>query len=68
METKEKDVEQVFVSQVQAAKILDIKPRTIKLWRKRYEDFPKPYVVSGNAIFFKKDEIIEWMERRRKDA
>ncbi|GAB6045114.1 hypothetical protein JCM11957_07120 [Caminibacter profundus] len=65
---EEKQTEQIYVNQKEAAKILGIKPGTIKVWRRKFEDFPKPCRVSNNAVFFAKDEIIEWMEKRRTNA
>ena len=59
--------EEVYISQIQAAKMLGIKPSTIKSWRKKYLDFPKPYRISNNAVHFKKSEIEEWMEKRREE-
>jgi len=67
MEAAEKELEQVYVNQVQAAQILGIAVPTIKKWRKLYDDFPKPRKVSQSAVFFKKDEIIDWMEKRREE-
>ena len=64
METQ-KEVKQIYVNQVQAAEILGIAPPTIKKWRKKFKDFPKPRIVSPTAVFFNKDEIIDWMEKRR---
>jgi predicted DNA-binding transcriptional regulator AlpA len=54
-----------YIIQPEAAKFLGIKISTIKKWRKTYEDFPKPIKVSDTAIFFKKKELEEWMEKRR---
>jgi len=65
MEAIEKELEQVYVNQVQAANILGIAVPTIKKWKKQFKDFPKSYKVSERAVHFKKDEIIEWMEKRR---
>jgi len=67
MEAVEKELEQVYVNQVQAAQILGIKVPTIKKWRKKFKDFPKPYKISERAVHFKKDEIIDWMEKRREE-
>ena len=64
METQ-KEVQQIYVNQAEAAKILGVALPTIKKWRKVYADFPKPRKVSQSAVFFKRDEIIDWMEKRR---
>ena len=61
----QKEVQQIYVNQAEAAKILGVALPTIKKWRKKFKDFPKPRKVSQSAVFFKKDEIINWMEKRR---
>ena len=65
---EEKQTEQIYVNQKEAAKILGIKTGTLKVWRKKYEDFPRPCRVSNNAVHYKVSELIEWMERRRENA
>ena len=64
----EQKIEQIYITQAEAAKILGIKLPTIKKWRKKHKDFPKPYITSGTDVRFKKSEIIEWMEKRRVNA
>jgi len=61
----QKEVQQIYVNQAEAAKILGVALPTIKKWRKKFKDFPKPMRISQSAVFFKKNEIIEWMEKRR---
>ena len=67
MEAVEKELEQVYVNQVQAAKILGIGLSTLKKWKREYKDFPRPCRVSSTAVFFRKDELEEWMEKRREE-
>ena len=54
-----------YLNQLEAAKYLGIGLSTIKKYRKVFDDFPKPFVLSSTAVFFKKSELDEWMEKRR---
>jgi predicted DNA-binding transcriptional regulator AlpA len=54
-----------YLNQKESAKYLGIAKVTLIKWRKKYKDFPKNYRLSESAVFFKKSELDEWMEKRR---
>jgi predicted DNA-binding transcriptional regulator AlpA len=47
-----------------AAKYLGVGRTTFYKWSKR-DDFPKPIKMSEITILYKKNELDEWMEKRR---
>ena len=63
---QEKDLrKEGYLNQLEAAINLGIGLSTIKKYKKKFDDFPKPFRLSSTAIFFKKSELDEWMEKRR---
>ena len=55
-----------YMTRSQTAKFLGIAESTLQAWRrdKRY-GFPKPRLLTGGRILFKRAEIIEWAESRK---
>ena len=55
-----------YMTRSQAAKFLGVAEATLDSWRrdKRY-NFPKPRLLTGGRILFKKSEIVEWIEKRK---
>lgn len=56
-----------WLNRKEAAKHLGIGASTLDRWRKIFPDFPKPVEVSETKVLFNKDELDEWMEKRRKN-
>jgi predicted DNA-binding transcriptional regulator AlpA len=54
-----------YINQKEAAKYLGIAVPTIKKWKNKFDDFPKPIRISEQAVLFKKKELDEWMEKRK---
>ena len=36
---------------------------TIRAWRNKYEDFPKPVVLGGRELRFEKTAVNEWWDK-----
>ena len=58
-----------YMTRKQTAKFLGIAESTLQAWRrdKRY-DFPKPRLLTGGRILFKRAEIVEWAESRKAES
>ena len=54
-----------YLKQENVAKLLDLKPQTLKIWQHKYKDFPKPFRISANLVLYKKKEILDWIEKKR---
>jgi len=55
-----------IMSLVDVAHFLGIQPNNASMWRKRYKDFPKPFMVvaNNNTPLFLKSDIIAWYKSR----
>jgi excisionase family DNA binding protein len=48
----------------EAAKIIGVKPQTLISWRCTKKE-SVPYYKIGRKVFYKKQDILEWVEQRR---
>lgn len=42
--------------------MFNVKDRTLKEWWVRSKGFPKPVVVSGDCILYRRNDICKWIE------
>jgi len=50
------------------AKLAGCRPVTVRSWRAKHGDFPRPAAVYGDTPVFRPDEIMRWLLQRGKVA
>jgi hypothetical protein len=40
-----------------------VKPSTVRVWRSRFGDFPKPYDTFGDTPVYKEHEMLAWLRK-----
>lgn len=50
----------------QVSKYFRVDPRTIRRWRKEYDDFPEGKKCGDNNLSFPADKIVEWKIKHKK--
>lgn len=58
----------VSLNTEQVARYMKVDPRTIRRWRKEYDDFPQGKRAGDNSLSFPAEKIVEWKFLHRNDV
>lgn len=53
------------ISKKEVANLVGVSASSISRWSK-HGDFPKPFLLGQNKIFWDKDEVQEWIDNKKK--
>ena len=53
-----------LIPEEKAAPLIEVLPWTMKVWRSRFPEKAPPYVKIGRNIFYRKEDLIEWIKRK----
>ena len=57
---------QEFIGLSEIAEIVHSTPQAVTNWKKRYPDFPKPIAQLKAGEFYSKEQVMNWLKRRKK--
>ena len=58
----------IFITTKQVAQLAGVRPVTVRSWRAKFGDFPRPVAIYGDTPVFNPQEIMVWLIERRKVA